>query len=305
MNDIRERMISLTQRTQEAICSAACRVDPAAEFREDRWQRDGGGGGTSRVVQDSAVFDKAGANVSTVHGTLSAQAAASLGGDSSLADRALDFWATGVSTVVHPHNPHAPTAHANFRYFERLEGDEVVAWWFGGGADLTPSYLVEADARHFHRSFATACDAHDPGYYNRFKKWCDEYFVIAHRGEARGVGGIFFDHLTGPEPEPLLRFVEACADAFVPAYFPIVEERYQTPFDDRQKEWQQVRRGRYVEFNLVDDRGTTFGLRTAGRIESVLMSLPLTARWEYGYDVADGSPEAALTEVLRNPVDWI
>jgi len=257
------------------------------------------------VLQGGAIFEKAGVNVSVVHGTLSAEAAASLGGETARTDRALEFWATGVSTVLHPQNPHAPTAHANFRYFERLDGDEVVAWWFGGGCDLTPSYLVEEDVRHFHSTLRAACTMHDAGYYPRFKQWCDEYFLIAHRGETRGVGGIFFDHLTGSAPEPVFEFVETCAAAFVPAYFPIVEKRHTEPFDERQKQWQQIRRGRYVEFNLVYDRGTVFGLRTAGRIESVLMSLPVTARWEYAHDVAPGSQEAQLLEVLRNPVDWL
>ncbi|MCA8961639.1 MAG: oxygen-dependent coproporphyrinogen oxidase [Planctomycetes bacterium] len=305
MDDIRARFVAIVERTQEEITAAAESLEDGRRFREDRWQREGGGGGVTRVLQDGTVFEKAGANVSIVHGRLSEEAARSLGGDPALANRALDFWATGVSTVLHPHNPHAPTAHANFRYFERRDGEDVVAWWFGGGADLTPCYLVESDIVHFHRTLEAACGEHRCADYPRFKEWCDRYFTVAHRGESRGVGGIFFDHLTSEDPSEILAFVDAAAAAFVPAYFPIVERRCGEPYDERQREWQQLRRGRYVEFNLVYDRGTVFGLRTAGRIESVLMSLPLTARWEYDHQPAIGTPEAQLLEVLRTPRDWL
>ncbi|MEM7261116.1 MAG: oxygen-dependent coproporphyrinogen oxidase [Planctomycetota bacterium] len=305
---MRTEMQRLVHQVQDDITAAAAKLESEAgggqEIREDRWERDGGGGGLSRVLQDGVVFEKAGANVSTVHGKLSEEAARTLGGDPSLAERALDFWATGVSTVLHPINPYAPTAHANFRYFERLDGDEVVAWWFGGGADLTPSYHFEEDAEHFHATLADACDRHDPAYYPRFKEWCDEYFRIVHRGETRGVGGVFFVHLTAPDPQTMFAFVEEMGNAFVPSYFPIVARRMDQPFGDREREWQQIRRGRYVEFNLVYDRGTVFGLRTAGRIESVLMSLPLTARWEYAHEPEAGSEEARLLEVLRTPRSW-
>lgn len=297
-------MTELARRTQAEICAGVERIETAT-FREDEWTRPEGGGGWSRVLQDGGVFEKAGANVSVVHGTLSREAARAMSGGRNVGDEALDFWATGVSTVLHPKNPYAPTAHANYRYFERLDGDRVVSWWFGGGADLTPAYLFEEDAVAFHRGHRDACRDHAVGDYSRFKKWCDEYFRIPHRGEARGVGGIFFDDLTGPDPEPIFRFVESCAAAFVPSYVPLVERRAQTPYGERERRWQQLRRGRYVEFNLVYDRGTVFGLKTGGRIESILMSLPLTARWEYDHRPEPGTPEHELLEVLQTPRDWI
>jgi coproporphyrinogen III oxidase len=227
-----------------------------------------------------------------------------LSDDADRSDRG--FFAAGVSLVLHPHNPMAPTAHANYRYFERGGGgDEApAAWWFGGGADLTPAYLFEEDVRHFHRAHKVACDRHDPKLYPRFKRWCDEYFYLPHRGEARGVGGIFFDDLCDRDPAALLSFCRDCADAFVPAYLPIVEQRKDADFTPEQKRWQQLRRGRYVEFNLVYDRGTRFGLKTAGRVESVLMSLPLTARWEYAHEPPAESEEGRLVAVLRAPREW-
>lgn len=300
---MRQKMIDLVQHLQDTTCAAIERID-GGRFREDAWERDGGGGGTSRVLQDGQVFEKAGVNVSVVHGTLSAEAARSMGGGHELGGQDLDFFATGVSLVLHPHNPMAPTAHANYRYFERGDGSKPGSWWFGGGADLTPAYLFDDDARHFHRLHKEACDRHDPTFYRRFKKWCDEYFVIAHRGESRGVGGIFFDNLHEHDRSALYAFIADCGACFVPAYVPIVERRCQLPYTDAQKQWQQIRRGRYVEFNLVYDRGTRFGLRTAGRVESILMSLPLTARWEYGHEPEAGSQEARLLDVLREPTEW-
>ena len=251
------------------------------------------------MLQDGAIFEKAGVNVSAVHGELSEQAAAAMRGAHGVGERR--FFATGVSLVLHPHNPMAPTVHANYRYFE-LGGGET--WWFGGGADLTPAYLFDEDARHFHATLRAACDRHDSAFYPRYKKWCDEYFFIKHRGERRGVGGVFFDDLSGPDAGGLFDFVADCAGAFLPAYLPILERRVGMPFTEDQKRWQALRRGRYVEFNLVYDRGTTFGLRTDARVESVLMSLPLTARWEYDHQPAPGSDEARLLDVLRSPVDW-
>jgi coproporphyrinogen III oxidase len=211
------------------------------------------------------------------------------------------FFATGVSLVLHPRNPFCPTVHANYRYFELGEG---AAWWFGGGADLTPSYLFEDDARHFHRVHKEACDRHDRAYYPRFKKDCDVYFRIAHRGEARGIGGIFFDDLDEGGQDALFALVSDLGDAFVPAYFPVAHRRASHPYDESHWRWQQIRRGRYVEFNLVYDRGTVFGLKTDARVESVLMSLPLTARWEVSHQPAPGTPEATLLEVLRHPREW-
>ena len=301
---MREKMEAMVRQTQDEICEAVAKVD-GSSFRTDTWEREGGGGGTSRVIQDGNVFEKAGVNVSVVHGRLSPEAARSMGGGKGLGEEDLDFFATGVSLVIHPHNPMAPTAHANFRYFERGDGSKPGSWWFGGGADLTPSYLFEEDCQHFHQTFKTACDSHDETYYPRFKTWCDDYFHIKHRGESRGVGGIFYDDLHDRPADELLAFSTSCAEAFVPSYVPLVERRKDLPFTEEQRGWQQLRRGRYVEFNLVYDRGTVFGLRTAGRIESILMSLPLTARWEYCHDPVEGSDEAKLLDVLREPRDWV
>ena len=301
---MRAAMESLVLRAQDTICEGIARID-GGTFQEDRWERTEGGGGRSRVLQGGQVFEKAGVNVSVVHGTLSAEAAAKMGGGQELGAEHLTFYATGVSLVLHPHNPMAPTVHANYRYFERGSADNPAAWWFGGGADLTPSYLFEEDARHFHRVHQEACDRHDPEYYPRFKKGCDEYFYIPHRQESRGLGGIFFDNLNDRAPEEHLGFVQSCADALLPAYLPILERRMDMPWSPEHKEWQQIRRGRYVEFNLVYDRGTTFGLRTGGRIESILMSLPLSARWEYDHTPAEGTEEARLVDALKNPRDWV
>nr|WP_222615306.1 oxygen-dependent coproporphyrinogen oxidase [Persicimonas caeni] len=306
--DVRKKMTDLVFGVQDDITTALAELD-GMEFREDEWERPGGGGGRSRVLQEGNIFEKAGVGVSVVEGELSEQAARQMGGGGHIED--LSFWATGVSLVIHPHNPMAPTVHANYRYFERGDGSEPGSWWFGGGSDLTPAYLFEEDAEHFHRVHKEACDKHHPDFYPRYKKWCDEYFYIEHREEARGVGGIFFDNLHEPlgdeetATEDLFGFVSDCAHAFLPAYMPIIERRHDMDFDEGHREWQQMRRGRYVEFNLVYDRGTKFGLRTKGRIESILMSLPLTARWEYAPELEEGSEEARLVDVLKNPKDWL
>lgn len=300
---MREAMTAVVLRAQDAICRAVEGLDGKA-FRREEWERPEGGGGVTRVLQDGNAFEKAGVNVSVVHGTLSPEAAGAMGGGRQAGTSDLRFFAAGLSVVIHPHNPMAPTAHCNYRYFERGEPDAPAAWWFGGGSDLTPAYLIEEDAVHFHSTLKAACDRHDGAYYPRFKAWCDEYFFLPHRGERRGVGGIFFDDLHDRDPLALLRFVEECAGAFVPSYLPLVERRMGDPFTAAQKRWQALRRGRYVEFNLLYDRGTTFGLRTGGRVESILMSLPLTARWEYGAEPERGSEEARLLEVLRTPRPW-
>lgn len=302
---MRERMHAYVLDLQDRICHGLSALD-GNEFREDRWERPGGGGGRSRVLQEGTFFEKAGVNVSAVHGELTPEAARAMSGGKNVPEEAgLAFFATGISLVLHPWNPMAPTVHANFRYFERGGGKLPGSWWFGGGADLTPSYLFEEDAVHFHSTLKTACDAHDPTYYSRFKKWCDEYFFIPHRGETRGIGGIFFDDLNDRPQDDVFAFVQSCGDAFLPAYIPIAERRRELPYGEAQKQWQQLRRGRYVEFNLVYDRGTTFGLRTGGRIESILVSLPLTARWEYDHHPEAGSPEEDLLKVLRSPRSWI
>lgn len=301
---IREAMGAVVRGTQDAICATVEDLDGEARFREDTWERPGGGGGRTRVLQDGALFEKAGVGVSEVWGALPPSAAQPMRASRGLPDGDLTFYAVGVSMVIHPRHPMIPTMHANYRYFE-ASGPDGASWWFGGGTDLTPSYLFEDDARHFHRTLKDACDRHDTGYYPRFKAWCDEYFHLPHRGERRGVGGIFFDDLASPSAEAALAFVRDAAGAIGPAYRPIVERRRSEPFSERNKEWQQIRRGRYVEFNLVYDRGTLFGLRTGARIESVLMSLPLTARWEYDHHPEAGSEEAALLEVLRTPRAWV
>jgi coproporphyrinogen III oxidase len=277
---------------QDRICAALEAVDGGGRFREDSWERGGGGGGRSRVLEGGGVFEKAGVNYSLVHGDLKPDFAGSLPGDG------LAFVATGISLVLHPRSPRVPTVHANFRCLRRGH-----ASWFGGGADLTPYYPVLEDVLHFHRAWKTACDAHDPARYPRFKKWCDEYFFLPHRGETRGVGGIFFDYLTD-DNERDFGFVRTCGDAFTDAYVPIVERRRNDAWGERERSFQLLRRGRYVEFNLLYDRGTIFGLKTDGRVESILMSLPPEVRWAYDPKLAPGSEEARLLDFLR-PRDWL
>jgi len=299
-----ERMHAFFLEVQDRIVEDLQRFETRARFGDDRWDREGGGGGRSRVIEEGEVWEKGGVNVSCVYGELSEAFASELPG----AGR--QFVATGVSLVIHPRNPHVPTAHANFRYLEKGDDRHRVAW-FGGGADLTPWILYEEDAVSFHRTWKGVCDRHAVADHARFKAWCDDYFHIAHRREARGVGGIFFDYLgldapkgTPADPSEVERFVREGADAFVDAYVPIVERRVPTPWSDEERAWQLLRRGRYVEFNLVYDRGTVFGLKTGGRIESILMSLPNLVRW--GYDV---KPEPGwqqdLVDVLQRPRDWL
>ncbi len=300
---VRQAMETLVRRVQGEICGALSALEGRG-FLRDEWVREGGGGGVSCVLQDGEVFEKAGVNVSVVEGTLSPEAARAMGGGRGAGEEDLRFYAAGLSVVVHPRNPMAPTAHCNYRYFERGGDGAPAAWWFGGGSDLTPAYLVEEDARHFHRTLKAACDRHDTAFYPRFKAWCDDYFALPHRGERRGVGGIFFDDVHDREAGDLLDFVTDCAEAFVPSYVPLVSVHMGDPYTAEQKRWQALRRGRYVEFNLLHDRGTLFGLRTGGRIESILMSLPLEARWEYAHEPDAGSPEAELMAVLRSPREW-
>ncbi len=296
MSTVHDAMEALARTTQDAVCAALEAAD-GGRFREDVWERPGGGGGRSRTLEGGAVIERAGVNVAAVHGVMPEEAAASAGAGG----HAGPFRAVGVSGIIHPRNPFVPTAHFNYRYFELGGG---ATWWFGGGADLTPYYLFDDDARHFHETLREACGRHGDELYARFSAWCDEYFFIPHRGEARGVGGIFFDRLADREPAALLALVRDCAAAFVPSYLPIVERRRATPYDERHREWQATRRGRYVEFNLVYDRGTAFGLRTGGRTESVLVSMPPTARWGTEAVPPAGSDEARLLEVLRRPRRW-
>ncbi|XP_076135093.1 oxygen-dependent coproporphyrinogen-III oxidase, mitochondrial [Alosa pseudoharengus] len=307
-DEMSTRMEMLILETQAAFCKALEQVD-GGSFKVDRWQRKEGGGGISCVLQDSKVFEKAGVNVSVVYGNLPEEAAKQMrsrGKVLKAKDGKLPFCAMGVSSVIHPKNPHIPTVHFNYRYFEIEEADGTKQWWFGGGTDLTPMYLNQEDAVHFHSTLKEACDKHHPQYYSDFKKWCDRYFFINHRNERRGIGGIFFDDLDSPNQEEVFAFVKSCARSVVPCYLPIVRKHVNDSFSPEEKAWQQLRRGRYVEFNLVYDRGTKFGLATPGsRIESILMSLPLTARWEYMHEPVKGTKEAELMEVLRQPKDWI
>jgi coproporphyrinogen III oxidase len=276
---------------QDRICRRLEDLDDA-KFREDSWERPGGGGGRSRVLEGGSVFEKAGVNVSDVHGALSEEFAKNLPGGGH------DFYATGISLVLHPHNPRAPTVHANFRYIEK--GDRS---WFGGGADLTPYYLYDEDAVHFHSVWKSACARHELADHAELKKACDEYFFLPHRGEARGIGGIFFDYVDVSDAS--LAFWRDMGNSFLDAYVPILERRRDEAFGDRERTHQLRRRGRYVEFNLIYDRGTIFGLKTGGRIESILMSLPPSVRWDYDAEPPEGSEEARLLDILKSPRDWV
>ncbi|PFH62407.1 hypothetical protein XA68_13633 [Ophiocordyceps unilateralis] len=308
---MRLRMEKFIKEQQQHIVKVLEQVD-GTKFRKDEWTRKDGGGGITCVLQEGHVFEKAGVGVSVVYGSLPKPAIQKMRADHKTLDpdvESLDFFAAGLSMVLHPKNPMAPTVHLNYRFFETAKPDgSSQAWWFGGGSDLTPAYLFDEDAIHFHKTLKEACDAHDKTYFSRFKKWCDEYFYNKHRGECRGVGGIFFDDLDESErdQENTFAFVQDCLKSFLPAYLPILEKRKDMAFTAKEKEWQQIRRGKYVEFNLVHDRGTAFGLNTPGsRVESILMSLPLTATWKYMHEPEPKSREQRLVDVLRDPRDWV
>ncbi|HIK17249.1 MAG TPA: oxygen-dependent coproporphyrinogen oxidase [Leptolyngbyaceae cyanobacterium M33_DOE_097] len=324
-SDSRDRVSKFLKDLQDSICQNLEQLDGTGQFREDSWEREEGGGGRSRVMREGRIFEQGGVNFSEVWGkdlppSILVQRPEAAGHS---------FYATGTSLVLHPRNPYVPTVHLNYRYFEAGP-----VWWFGGGIDLTPYYPFAEDAAHFHKTLKQACDPHHSEYYPTFKLWCDEYFYLKHRGETRGVGGIFFDYqdtqgilypisypgsqngtaaaehskqvgtVEGRTWEDLFAFVQSCGNAFLPAYTPIVERRQNTEYGDRERNFQLYRRGRYVEFNLVYDRGTIFGLQTNGRTESILMSLPPLVRWEYGYQPEPGSPEAELYEKFLKPQDW-
>jgi len=278
-------------------------IDGKAKFEEDIWKRPEGGGGRTRVIEKGNVFEKGGVNISGVEGKLpkSMQAYFKVGN--------VDFFACGLSLVLHPKNPMVPTVHANWRYFEMYDKNGyIIDSWFGGGQDLTPYYLFEDDAKHFHQTCKTACDKHNTEFYQTYKKRCDEYFYNAHRNEGRGIGGLFFDYCKASDTmtmESWYNFVTEVGNSFLKAYVPIVEKRKSLPYSDEQRNWQEIRRGRYVEFNLVHDKGTLFGLKTNGRIESILMSLPPHVQWVYDHHPDVGSEEEKLIEILQNPVDWI
>ncbi|MBB3846294.1 oxygen-dependent coproporphyrinogen oxidase [Xanthomonas arboricola] len=284
---------------QDRICAAVEAIDGSARFAEDLWQREEGGGGRTRILRDGAVFEQAGIGFSDVSGSrLPPSASAHRPGLAGATWRAC-----GVSLVFHPHNPHIPTTHANVRYFRAERDGEVVAAWFGGGFDLTPFYPVDEDVLHWHRTAQALCAPFGEERYAAHKRWCDEYFFLRHRNETRGVGGLFFDDL-GQDFERDFAYQRAVGDGFLDAYLPIVERRKDAPYGEREREFQLYRRGRYVEFNLVYDRGTLFGLQSGGRAESILMSLPPRVRWEYGFTPEPGSAEARLMDYLV-PRDWL
>jgi coproporphyrinogen III oxidase len=286
---------------QDRICQALEQVDQQNIFREDQWTRKEGGGGRSRVMEEGAVFEKAGINFSHVHGhELPASATAHR---PELAGR--KFEALGVSLVIHPRNPYVPTSHANVRFFIAEKEDCEPVWWFGGGFDLTPYYGYKEDATHWHNTARDACLPFGDDIYPHFKTWCDDYFYLKHRKEPRGIGGLFFDDYNAPGFADSFALMQSIGDHFVPAYVPIVERRMHQPYGDRERDFQLYRRGRYVEFNLVYDRGTLFGLQTGGRTESILMSLPPLVAWRYDWQPQAGSPEAELYEVFLKPRDWI
>ncbi|MCV6614358.1 MAG: oxygen-dependent coproporphyrinogen oxidase [Cellvibrionaceae bacterium] len=286
---------------QERICAELEQADGSGRFVEDSWQRPEGGGGRSRVMSDGAVIEKGGVNFSHVSGA--SMPASATAHRPELAGRS--FEAMGVSLVIHPHNPYVPTSHANVRFFiAEKEGAEPV-WWFGGGYDLTPYYGFEEDCRDWHRVAKGTCEPFGEDIYPRYKKWCDEYFYLKHRDEARGVGGLFFDDLNELGFAGSFAFMRAVGDSYTQAYCPIIAKRKDTTYGEREREFQLYRRGRYVEFNLVWDRGTLFGLQTGGRTESILMSLPPLVRWEYDYQPEPGSAEARLTEQFLAPRDWV
>lgn len=287
---------------QDRITNAMEKVDGEARFQEDLWDRPEGGGGRTRIIENGSVFEKGGVNISGVHGELPQTMQTHFNVSEA------SFYACGLSLVLHPKNPLVPTVHANWRYFEMYDAQGNIAdQWFGGGLDLTPYYLFEEDAIHFHQVCKRACDRHDASFYRNYKKRCDDYFWNAHRNEARGVGGLFFDYLkpTQRSMENWYAFVTDVADHFLEAYLPIVEKRNALPYTKEQRNWQEIRRGRYVEFNLVHDKGTLFGLKTNGRIESILMSLPPKVQWQYNHSPPENSPEAQLIEVLKQPKNWV
>jgi coproporphyrinogen III oxidase len=296
--------ITYIHQLQDTICAALEQLDGKAKFVEDKWEREGGGGGKTRVIANGNVFEKGGVNTSVVYGKVSdtMRLQLKIEGDS--------WFACGLSLVIHPLNPFVPTTHANWRYFELYDANKNVAdRWFGGGADLTPYYLFDEDAKHFHQTLYNAITPFGADLYTQYKKQCDEYFSNKHRGnEMRGIGGIFYDHLRPADEadaQKLFSFQQANGNCFTQAYIPIVEKRKNTAWLPTHKYWQEIRRGRYVEFNLIHDRGTIFGLKTNGRTESILMSLPPTVRFDYNYQPQPGSQEARLLDACLHPKEWV
>lgn len=300
---MKDKFFNYIHELQDQITAALEHVDGKATFQEDIWERPEGGGGRTRVIENGRVFEKGGVNISGVHGKLPDSMQKYFGVEDA------DFFACGLSLVLHPKNPMVPTVHANWRYFEMYDkSGKIVDQWFGGGQDLTPYYLFEDDATHFHHICKTACDAHNPEFYPKYKARCDEYFYNSHRNEGRGIGGLFFDYCKTTKSmtmEKWYDFVTEVGDSFIEAYVPIVEKRKDLPFTSAQRTWQEIRRGRYVEFNLVHDKGTLFGLKTNGRIESILMSLPPHVQWVYDHTPKPGSEEEKLVSVLQQPKEWV
>ncbi len=300
---MKDKFYYYIQKLQDSITSKLEELDGTAKFQQDLWEREEGGGGRTRVIENGTVFEKGGVNISKVHGPLPKSMQNYFGVED------VDFFACGLSLVIHPKSPMVPTVHANWRYFEMYDKEgNIVDQWFGGGQDLTPYYLFDEDATHFHAVCKKACDAHKPEFYPAYKKKCDDYFWNTHRNEARGVGGLFFDYCKATEEtsmEDWYNFVTEVGDSFLEAYAPIVEKRKDLPYSQEHRDWQEIRRGRYVEFNLVHDKGTLFGLKTNGRIESILMSLPPHVQWRYDHHPEKGSVEEKLIEVLQSPKDWV
>ncbi|HEU0063385.1 MAG TPA: oxygen-dependent coproporphyrinogen oxidase [Flavisolibacter sp.] len=302
--DVKQNWIEFIYDLQNRICSALEDCDGTAKFMEDKWERPEGGGGITRVIQNGNVFEKGGVNTSSVHGEITSIMRNQLKIDGA------KWFACGLSLVLHPYNPFVPTVHCNYRMFELYDNNNtLIDRWFGGGTDLTPYYLFEEDAFHFHNKYKQTCNEFEPDLYIRFKDACDNYFVNWHRNkERRGIGGIFYDYERATAEKDTsfwMNFGKACGNTFLEAYLPIVNKRRATVFTENNKRWQEIRRGRYVEFNLVHDRGTLFGLKTNGRIESILMSLPPTVRFEYNYKPEHGSEEEKLVQVCLNPRNWV
>lgn len=294
----RESIVEELKSLQDAICAALEKEDGSAKFEEELWEREGGGGGRTRIIRHGAVIEKGGVNFSAVHGQLPEVLVKELKLDSS------GFFATGVSIVIHPNNPHVPIIHMNIRYFEAGKGE----WWFGGGIDLTPHYIIPEQAKWFHEQLKNVCDQYVDSYYPRFKKWADDYFFIKHRNETRGIGGVFFDRLndkSGRSKQEIHDYWLHLGETFAPIYVHLMNINKSKSFTPAEKNWQLIRRGRYVEFNLVYDRGTKFGLETNGRIESILMSLPELASWQYNHTPDRQSLEEQTARLLRKDINWI
>ncbi len=300
---IKEKFYTYIESLQDKIAAALEDVDKKSIFKEDIWKREEGGGGRSRILENGAVFEKAGVNISKVYGKLPETM------QNYFKVSEAEFFACGLSLVFHPKSPMVPTVHANWRYFELYDKNGTIQdQWFGGGQDLTPYYLFEEDAKYFHEELKKVCEKHPNHSYEEYKKKCDDYFWNAHRNEARGIGGLFFDYVRNTQKHPIdetYQFITDMADNFIHSYLPIVQKRKDMSYGDTQKEWQQIRRGRYVEFNLIHDKGTLFGLKTKGRIESIFMSLPPVVQWKYNWTPEKNSEEEKLIQIVKKPVNWV